>query len=71
MVSCDASKYEDNQKLIRWLHESMPAVQFFIHAAGVLAFDTIADITRDTFNDVVAPKVCTAHFDNFIVLYTN
>ena len=53
---CDASSPEDCAVFAAWLRESMPAVQVFAHAAGVLAFDLLPDMTEAAFLSSVTPK---------------
>ena len=48
-----------NRELAAWLHNHLPAVQVHGHAAGVLGFDLIPDLTAAQFGSVVQPKVRT------------
>ena len=58
--SCDASSEEDCVVLARWLRENMPAIQVFAHAAGVISFDLLPDMTQEVFESSVLPKVVGA-----------
>jgi 3-oxoacyl-(acyl-carrier-protein) synthase/NAD(P)-dependent dehydrogenase (short-subunit alcohol dehydrogenase family)/acyl carrier protein len=58
--ACDAASARQCAELASWLHEHMPAVQVFAHAAGVLAFDLLPDLTPEAFAAVVAPKAVGA-----------
>jgi NAD(P)-dependent dehydrogenase (short-subunit alcohol dehydrogenase family)/acyl carrier protein len=60
VVACDAGDAADCARLAAWLHESMPAVQVFAHAAGVLAFDLLPDLLPESFAAVVSPKAVGA-----------
>jgi len=53
---CDASDTASCAEFVDWLRECMPAVQVFVHAAGVLGFDLIPDMTEAAFEAVVRPK---------------
>ena len=52
----DASDTGHNQQLAEWLHNHLPAVQTYAHAAGVLGLDLIPDLTAEQFARVVKPK---------------
>ena len=52
----DASDASHNQQLSEWLHNHLPAVQTYAHAAGVLGFDLIPDLAAEQFCRIVKPK---------------
>lgn len=58
---CDASKPEDCAALATWLRENMAAVQIFAHAAGVLSFDLLPDMSPEAFEASVLPKAVGAN----------
>lgn len=58
----DASDTIHNQQLAGWLHNHLPAVQSYAHAAGVLGFDLILDLTAEQFARVVKPKASAVFF---------
>lgn len=55
--ACDSADPEDCAALATWLREHMPAVQIFVHAAGVLRFDLLPDMSLESFSACVMPKV--------------
>jgi 3-oxoacyl-(acyl-carrier-protein) synthase/NAD(P)-dependent dehydrogenase (short-subunit alcohol dehydrogenase family)/acyl carrier protein len=57
---CDASSSKACAALATWLRENMPAVQVFAHAAGIISFDLLPDMTREIFEASVLPKVVGA-----------
>jgi acyl transferase domain-containing protein/NADPH:quinone reductase-like Zn-dependent oxidoreductase/acyl carrier protein/NAD(P)-dependent dehydrogenase (short-subunit alcohol dehydrogenase family) len=57
---CDASNPNDCTALAIWLRENMPAVQVFAHAAGVISFDLLPEMTQEVFEATVLPKVMGA-----------
>ena len=58
-VQCDAADPEAAAKLAAWVHDRLPAVQTFAHAAGVLGYDLIQDMSPEAFKRVVAPKTAS------------
>lgn len=58
----DASEPAHNRQLAHWLHNHLPAVAVFGHAAGLLGFDLIPDLTPQQFARIVSPKVCDSLF---------
>jgi len=52
----DAADPAHNHVLAAWLHDHLPAVQVYGHAAGLLGFDLLPDLTADTFGAVIKPK---------------
>lgn len=52
----DAADPAHNCKLAAWLHSHLPAVQVYGHAAGLLGFDLLPDLTASKFGAVVKPK---------------
>lgn len=57
---CDASSPKDCAALATWLRENMPAVQVFAHAAGVISFDLLPDMTQEVFEASVLSKAVGA-----------
>jgi len=57
---CDARSAKDCAALAIWLRENMPAVQIFAHAAGIISFDLLPDMTQEAFEASVLPKVVGA-----------
>ncbi len=53
----DSSDPHQLAQFAAWAHENLPAVQYLVHAAGLLGFDLIPDLTPSTFKDIIAPKV--------------
>ena len=53
---CDSAIKEDCNRLLSRLREEMPAVQCFVHAAGVIGFHFLPDLTKESFHKVAAPK---------------
>lgn len=58
--ACDAGDTASCAAFATWLHETMPAVQLFVHAAGLIRFDLVPDLTKDAFESEVMPKVVGA-----------
>lgn len=52
----DAADPAHNRELAAWLHSDMPAVQVYGHAAGLLGFDLLPDLTADKFGALAKPK---------------
>ena len=52
VVAADAGSRPAMRRLIGWVHESLPAVQQYVHAAGTLGYDALADVTPQAFWDV-------------------
>lgn len=57
MTATDCSDPKQNRRLARWLHEEHVAVQIYAHAAGVLGFSQLPDLTEAAFTEVMLPKV--------------
>ena len=53
----DAADVAHGRALAAWLHNQLPAVQVYGHAAGLLGFDLVPDVTADRFGRIVKPKV--------------
>lgn len=56
MAHRDAGESAHNHALAAWLHDHLPAVQVYGHAAGLLGFDLLPDLTADKFGAVIKPK---------------
>lgn len=52
----DAADPAHGQALAAWLHNQLPAVQVYGHAAGLLGFDLVPDVTADRFGRIMKPK---------------
>ena len=61
----DASDSVHGHQLAHWLHNHLPAVQMYSHAAGLLGFDLIPDLTPQQFGSIVQPKVKQPDTDSF------
>ena len=57
VVHCDASDAGDSRQLARWLHNHLPAVQVFGHAAGLVGMELVPDLTPEQFSALALPKV--------------
>lgn len=66
----DASRPIHSAQLAAWLHEQLPAVQTYVHAAGVLGFDLLPDLSSQEFASLLAPKAsCVHNLFIFFILY--
>lgn len=57
VMRADVSSEEDVQRLLQNVGETLPPLRGVIHAAGVLADATIANLTREQYQTVIAPKI--------------
>lgn len=60
VTKADASKASDVRRVLEWVHEELPYIQHYAHAAGVSGFDMLQDTTTDAFWDVANTKVVGA-----------
>lgn len=60
VVKSDAGCPSDSRRVMLWAHENLPAIAHFAHAAGVLGFDTLDEVTPEAFWAVCAPKAAGA-----------
>ncbi len=58
-VQLDAANPEVAAKLAAWVHDRLPPVQTFAHAAGVLGQANIREMSPEAFEQVVAPKMAS------------
>ena len=59
VIECDAADPKAAAKLAAWAHDRLPAVQTLAHAAGVLGYDLIRDMSPEAFRRVVEPKTAS------------
>ena len=57
VVRCDASSPAAMQQLWIWVHENLPAVQHFGHAAGRSGFDMLQDMPAAELSNITLAKV--------------
>lgn len=61
VVQCDTSQQHASAALVSWTREWLPAVHSFAHAAGILGYNLIPDISAATFSAVTQSKVASAN----------
>ena len=61
MVAADSGNADAMQRVTSWVHENLPIVQDFVHAAGLIGLDNIADVSEDRLWEVAGPKVIGTH----------
>lgn len=61
VVQCDTSQLQASSALVSWTHEWLPAVHTFAHAAGILGYNLIPDISAATLTAVTQSKVANAN----------
>ena len=61
MVAADSGDAAAMQHVTSWAHEHLPAVQNYIHAAGLIGLDSIAEVSEDRLWEVARPKIIGAH----------
>ncbi len=61
MVAADSGNAAAMQRVTSWAHENLPATQNYVHAAGLIGLDSIADLSEDRLWEVAAPKIIGAH----------
>lgn len=57
VVRCNASSPTAMRQLWCWVHEHLPAVQHFGHAAGRSGFDMLQDMPASELSDITLAKV--------------
>ena len=57
VVRCNASSPAAMRHLWSWVHEHLPAVQHFGHAAGRSGFNMLQDMPADELRDICLAKV--------------
>ena len=66
VIQLDTCEVSAIDHVLEWAHETLACVKTIAHAAGVLGYDNVANITRDIVWDIVQPKVghhCRNHFN--------
>ena len=61
LVAADASSPRALQHVTSWAHENLPAVGNYVHAAGLIGLDSIADVSEERLWEVASPKVLGVH----------
>ena len=54
----DAGQSLTSESVLRWLHERLPPLGQYVHAAGISRADALPVINSTTMWHVMAPKVC-------------
>ena len=57
IVQCDVAHSIETNKVMGWVHEHLPIVGKIAHAAGLLGYGSIKDMTTSGFWSVAMPKV--------------
>lgn len=61
MVAADSGSAAAMQRITSWAHENLPVLQDYVHAAGLIGLDSIADVSEDRLWEVACPKVIGTH----------
>lgn len=61
IVAADSGNAAAMQRVTSWVHENLPMVQDYVHAAGLIGLDSIADVSEDRLWEVAGPKVIGTH----------
>ena len=56
-VQCDSGDPELLTDVLHWVHEFLPSVATLAHAAGMLGYDTINDVSEEQFWHICNAKV--------------
>lgn len=56
-AAADVSKFDDMSDLMKTIDRTLPPLKGIVHAAGILADGMLENLSRDTFEKVMSPKV--------------
>ena len=57
IVQCDIAHSLETDNVMGWIHEHLPIVGNIVHAAGLLGYGNIIDMTSSNFWQLAMPKV--------------
>ena len=57
VLQADSSDAASMRRLLEWVHENLPPIQHFAHAAGVAGLSMLQDLSYADFGSVVDTKV--------------
>ena len=61
LVAADSGSAAAMQRVTSWAHENLPVVENYVHAAGLIGMDNIADVSEERLWEVARPKVTGVH----------
>ena len=65
VIQLDTCEVSAIDHVLEWAHETSACVKTIAHAAGILGYDNVANITRDKMWDIVQPKVTHHHLSQY------
>lgn len=57
IVQCDVAHSIETDIIMEWIHEQLPIIGKVVHAAGLLGYGNIIDMTYSDFGLLAMPKV--------------
>ena len=57
VLKTDAGVASEMQQMLAWVHDNLPPVQQYVHAAGVSGFDMLNSMSSEALLEVCKPKV--------------